>query len=271
MKTVLSILFIILIFEKANSQNYYQLGAKSNSLTGISTVLSEPWSVFGNQAGLSQQNSPETGIYYSHFFALKELALKAAFVTVPVQNNVFAISYYRFGGIHYNENKIGIAYARELSPDFSAGFQFNYFNIYLAENDKSPGTFAFEGGLQYKFNESLILGIHAFNPFQAGIKTETVKYKLPCIFKIGAGLHLSNQLMLYTEVENDLEHSTRIKTGLEYSVLNQLQFCAGIAGNPETIACGLSWKNNKFSTSFAYSYNHHLGSTPSVSISYSIQ
>lgn len=271
MKIVISFLFTILVFAEATAQSYYQVGARSNSLAEISTVLSDSWSAFGNQAGLSQQTSVDAGFFYSHFFTLKELAIKAAVVNIPVQSNVFAISFYRFGGKHYNENKIGLAFAKKLTPNFSVGIQFNYLNIFLTENDKSPGTFIFEGGLQYKFNDSFILGIHAFNPFQAGIKTETVNYKLPCIFKLGFGLHLSENLIIYTEIENDLQRPTRIKAGLEYSILNQLQFCAGIAGNPETLSCGLSWQHHKFSTSFAYSYNHYLGSTPSISISYSVK
>lgn len=275
MKAVYSIVFVtgfIALFpDKSVAQEYYQASARSKSLAGISACLADGWSVFGNQAGLANVDNPMLGISYSNYFLLNELALKSACIALPVDGNVFAASFYQYGNVTYNENKCGIAFSKELAPGFAAGFQFNYFFIRLPENEKSPGDFSFEGGIQYQLSEKLLLGMHCFNPFQSGIKTENFKYKLPCLFRFGLKTKVTEGLWLYAELEKDLKHDFQSKFGIEYQVLDNFQLRGGIAGRNDIVAFGFAYLIKRFETNFSWQYNYKLGSTPSVSISYNIK
>lgn len=275
MNAVYSFVIIICVLTlfriKSEAQEYYEASARSKSLAGISSCLSDSWSVFGNQAGVSETDYPVLGISYSNYFLLKELSLKSAFAAVPIDGNVFGVSFYQYGYDSYNENKFGIAFAKEIIPGFSAGFQFNYFFIHFPENEKSQGDYSIEGGLQYKLSEKIMLGVHCFNPFQSGIKTESYKYKLPCLFRLGAGTRITDELWLYYEFEMNLKSDFQNKFGIEYQISNAFQLRGGLAGKNNLVAFGVAYTIKQFTTDFSWQYNYKLGSTPSVSISYHLK
>ncbi|HBL78134.1 MAG: hypothetical protein A2W90_13690 [Bacteroidetes bacterium GWF2_42_66] len=275
MKAVYSIIFLIGFIVASNkklvAQEYYRVSAREKSLAGIVTCLSDGWSAFGNQAGMVSASHPEAGISYSNYFLLKELGLKAAYASMPVGENIFAVTFYRFGNELYSENKLGLAYAREIIPGFSAGFQFNYFFIHLPENEKSPGISVFEGGIQYRLNEKLLIGAHCFNPFQSRIETESVRYKLPCLFRLGIGTTVTEGLLLFCEMEKDLKQELLLKFGAEYRILDKFQVRGGLAGKNNLLTLGLAYSSKKLRTDFSWQYNYRLGSIPSVAISYTLK
>ena len=182
---------------------------------------------------------------------------------------IFLLSlFYRFGNANYNENKLGLAFSKEIIPGFSAGFQFNYFFIHFPENDESPGDFVLEGGIQYLLNEHLILGVHCFNPFQSGIKTVSIKYKIPCVFRFGSAYRINEALTVMCEFEKDLRYDIRTKFGVEYNFFERFRIRGGVAGNPGLYSLGLGYSAKRLITDFAWQYDYRLGSTPSVSVSY---
>ena len=274
MKAVYSIVFVavflVLFTEKSVAQEYYQASARSKSLAGVSVCLADGWSAFGNQAGLSVTEYPLLGISYSNYFFLKELSLKSALGVIPVDGNVFAVSFYQYGNEAYNENKCGIAYSKKLAPGFSAGLQFNYFFISLPENDKSHGDFCFEGGIQYQFSEKILVGMHCYNPFQSGIRTESYKYKLPCLFRFGFSTRIADELWLYGEIEKDFKHDLLSRFGLEYRIFSNFQLRGGIAGKNNLVSMGIGYSFKHIVTDFSWQYNYRLGSTPSLSITYQL-
>ncbi|MDX9882672.1 MAG: hypothetical protein RBS73_11455 [Prolixibacteraceae bacterium] len=275
MKAVYSIIFltgfVVGINKKPVAQEYHQVSAREKSLAGIATCLSGGWSVFGNQAGMIADTNLQSGISYSNYFLLKELGVKAAYVSLPAGNNVFALSFYRFGNGAYNENKLGLAYAKEIIPGFSVGFQFNYFFIRLPENEKSPGISVLEGGIQYRLSEKLQIGAHCFNPFQSGVNTENIRYKLPCLFRLGTGITVTEELSLFFEIEKDLKQELVLKAGAEYRMLEKFRLRAGIAGENNLLSLGVAYSFSKLTTDFSWQYNYRLGNVPSVAISYYIK
>ena len=274
MKAVYSIIFltgfIVVCNKKPVAQEYYRVSAREKSLAGIAACLDGGWSVFGNQAGMVT-SAAEAGIAYSNYFLLKELGLKAAYVSLPVGKNVFALSFYRFGNETYNENKLGLAFAKEISPGFSASFQFNYFFIGLPENEKSPGATTLEGGIQYRLSKKFQIGAHCYNPFMSAVGTENLNYKLPCLFRLGAGMTIAEGLLLFLEIEKDLKEDAVLKAGVEYQLLEKFQLRGGIAGGNNLVAIGLAYSFKKLTTDFSWQYNHRLGSVPSIAISYKLK
>ena len=88
------------------------IGGRSSAMGGSSVSLSDFWSVNNNQAGIANYKSFATGFYYEDKYLLKELSLKAFSFIFPTSSGVFGFNYSYFGYNLYNEQKLGIAYAK---------------------------------------------------------------------------------------------------------------------------------------------------------------
>lgn len=264
-------LFLILFSSNSvNSQEYVPGGARSHALAGITACLSDEWSSLGNQAGLSDLSHPGLGITASRVFLLNEMGRANLSAHLPVGNNTFAISYYRFGHSAYNENKIGLAYAKRILPDFSAGFQFNYWSIHLPENRQMPSCFVIEGGIQYHISSRTILGCHFFNPTQTGVKNEFLRFKLPSVIRMGISSKLSEDILIACELEKDLQFDLCTKFGLEWSLSQAFRLRAGMAVKPNNWTMGIAYRFRNIQADFAWQYQLRLGNTPSLSLFYTM-
>src|SRR5262245_21201539 len=113
MKKQLLLLFSIICFPfltKAGNEPQ-SIGARSNALGNASITLSDPFSLFNNQAAMAFVNNISIGLYTERRFMLKELSYNAGGVTLPTKSGVFGLSANYYGFDLYNEKKIGLAYA----------------------------------------------------------------------------------------------------------------------------------------------------------------
>jgi len=272
---LLSTLTIVMMFLfstlLSNGQEVVQPVSRYQSLAESSVALSDCWSVFGNQAGLAAVNHMEIGGSFQNRFLLKELSTRAGVFVFPVQSSVFALSLYQFGEVPFRQEKFGIAYSRYLFPRLRFGFQFNYYRLFLSEDNRSVGSSGFEIGMQYLAAPKLVWGIHITNPYQTGIKTHFENYDYPSIIKWGAMFQVSPEFWMTSEVENDLDGHLIVRSGLEYAVLNKLFLRTGISGKPYQLTGGVGFQVKKLNVNMAVSYNQHLGNSPSVSIQYRVR
>ena len=147
-KIILPFLFIIL-FSKWNfaGNNNIPLGARSAALGGASVTLSDLWSTQNNQAGLAHLDSIEVGVYAERKFMLPQLGYNAFAGAIPIKGGTFGLSYSRLGYAKYNENKIGLAFAKKLGDHISAAVQLDYLSKYIGDGYGKNGTFAAEFGI----------------------------------------------------------------------------------------------------------------------------
>lgn len=274
MKQVIRILLLTLSYGAAirqtDAQEYIQGSSRSHSLADISVCLADEWSSLGNQAGITQITHPGAGVSGSRIFLLEEMGQASAIINLPIENNAFALSFYRFGYNKYNENKLGLAYAKTIIPGFAAGFQFNYWYMHLPENEQNPSCFFIEGGLQYHISEKTIVGCHFFNPLQTGIKCTSTKFKIPSIIRLGATYQPIDEVLAACELEKDLQHDLHPKFGIEWHPCSPLYIRAGLAIRPNKWTLGLGYRYRNIQTDFSWQYHVYLGSTPSVSVYYSL-
>lgn len=272
---LLSTLTIVMIFPLSTLLSYGQEVlppvSRYQSLAESSVALSDCWSVFGNQAGLAAVNQMEIGGSFQNRFLLNELSTRAGVFVLPVQSSVFALSLYQFGEVPFRQDQFGVAYSRYLFPRLRFGFQFNYYRLFLVEDNRSIGSSGFELGIQYLATPQLVLGIHATNPYQTGIHTRSGKFEYPSMVNWGVLFRVSPEFWMTTEVENDFGGRLIVRTGLEYAVLGKLFLRTGISGKPYQLAGGVGFQVKKLYVDMAVSYNQHLGNSPSVSIQYRIR
>ena len=79
------------------------VGARSNSLGGYTTTLTDVWSVNNNQAGLGFQSTIAGAIYYESRFSLKETSYRAGAFVYPVKSGAIGIGISSFGYQLYNQ------------------------------------------------------------------------------------------------------------------------------------------------------------------------
>ncbi len=250
------------------AQDLFLSGSRSQALAGASVSLADCWSVFGNQAGLAQIHHPTIGGTFQNRFLVKELSSSSGLLILPIQSSVFVLSVYQFGKTTFRHEKFGVTFARSLNPRLHFGLQFNYYRFFMAEDNRSVGSYGVALGFQYQLTDQLLLGIHSLNPYKTSIKTFSGEYSYPTRFNIGTHYQLSDSFGFIAELEKDLLYPLNFKTGLEYDIMNKLFIRTGISGKPFQLAAGMGFVVKKLKLDLAVAYNQFLGNSPSVSFQY---
>lgn len=267
LRTLLLLGFLtICSLSRAQLENY-PVGARASGMGNATVALTDVWAAHYNQAGLGRLEKFSAGVFYENQYNIKELGLKAAALGLPSKFGNFGLSLTQFGYKLYQENKIGIAYAKSLGKHIWAGIQLDYFHLRFQKEYGQQGTYTFEAGLQAQILPKLLIGFHIFNPVQAEIKTRDYKESIPTIARLGLAWHPSEEVILTLETTKDLERQAKIKAGVEYRAIKHLFLRAGAGNHPETISMGLGYQLNPLSADIAFIRHPVLGYSPSVSLS----
>ncbi len=262
-----TILFNLIGFSCFATGENWPIGGAPAGMSNATVTLNDFWSINNNQAGLTGVKNLSAGIYYENHFGLKDLGLKAGAIVLPTKSGVFGLSTTYFGYTQYNENKIGLAYAKSFGTKFSVGVQLDYLSTHIAENYGNSSTVAAEIGLRYKINKNLVIGTHVFNPTRAKVASYNDE-RAPTIVKLGLSYLFSDKVILAVESDKDIQYDPVFKAGIEYHPIKALYFRTGISTNPVLNSFGFGIEQANFNLDFAASYHQTLGFTPQVSLIY---
>lgn len=271
MKLLTVIFNSILIFlfpPLLRAQEVSNPSSRVQSLAGASVALSDGWSVFGNQAGMTEVDRLVFGGAYFNQFLVNELSANAGFFAFPVQSSVFAISIYQFGKSPFHREKFGFAYARHISDKLSFGMQFNLYRLLFPEDNRMVVSSGLELGAQYHLNKQLILGAHLINPYMAKVKMSTGYFRYGSQINIGAFYHFSESFRMMSELENDFSSRLTMRTGMEYQIRDRIFLRSGVSGKPYQFSTGFGFRVEKLTIDLATSYHQYLGNSPSVSFQF---
>lgn len=235
-------------------------------MSHASVAFSDTWATFSNQAGIADINSITAGFFYESQYSLDELSLCAGTVIFPIQFGSFGLSLYQFGINEFTEQKLALAFAKQLSKRCYAGIQMDYFSYHLPENENAVDFSTFEAGIIIEATDKLLLGAHVFNPVSKGYNYPSGTIPVLMLLKAGGQYTFDKMVLLAFEAEKDKEHPFRLKTGLEFKPAESLAMRMGISGNPFNYTAGLGYKFSRFSADIAFGYHNNLGITPSVSV-----
>jgi len=267
-KPIQILFFLLLSISNLSATENYPVGARAIGLSNAFVSISDTWSTFHNQATLADFESFSAGIFYESKFMVDELSLGAGSVILPVGAGTFGFSFYQFGQKTYKEHKIGLAYAIQLSERINAAIQLDYYMQRFPENDGAKGFPTFEMGITYKTTQQLTLGAHILNPIKNGFETPNGKQKMPATYRIGGHYQFSDMVLITAEALKNTDHPTMVKTGLEFSPVQNLALRFGISGRPVQYTAGFGYKLGNIFTDIAFSYHGSLGFTPSLSIQF---
>lgn len=265
--------FYLLLLIACNSLNALSknhiAGARSKSMGNSSVALVDIWGAYHNQATLAKLNKRSFGAYYENRFATKELSTKAFHFNYPTKLGTFAVTYSQFGFNLYKESKIGVAYSRALGKHFWAGLQFDQITKQLNSEYGSQSQYTFEAGLLAEIFPDFHLGFHIFNPIQAEFTMLDYNDKIPSIARFGFSWKLSDQTIISSEIEKDLDKDMRTKIGMEYKITDRLLLRAGVNNHPNTISLGMGFTFKLLQTNISFSRHPVLGYSPTADVNIS--
>ena len=206
----LTIILVVLCFYLTTnaSGNIYPIGSRSAAMGRTSVAIIDFWGVMNNQAGIALFDKPMVGIYYENRFLLNQLSTKSVAGIWPLKYGVIAASYNYFGYKLYNDQKIGLTYARAFGNMFRVGLQLDYIQTVLGNNYGSKGNVTFELGIQSDISDQITIGAWVFNPIMVKL-AEFDNEKLPAVFRLGFAWHISEVFLATIEAEKN----TAIKIG----------------------------------------------------------
>lgn len=268
---VLRIVIILMLFTFtlpviATNDNY-PAGAKAAGMAGTAVMVSDLWSNYHNQAGLGFMKRMEIGIHHENRYILDELSLSAIAAVIPTSSGNFGANISYFGYSQYHESKIGLAYSKSFGDMISAGIQFDYLYTFVAEEYGSIGNVVFEAGILAEPVTNLTLGFHVFNP------TQTKNKKLnddpvTTALRAGVGYSFDGTAFVGAELEHQLNYPSTFRVGVEYQMIENLFFRAGVNTTPREYSLGLAYYFRNLRADIAFTNHQPLGITPHFSVSY---
>jgi hypothetical protein len=240
-------------------------GARGMAMGGTGLTFQEVQSGWSNPAGLAQATAFSAAVFGEQRFTAGEIRQTGAVAALPVQGGALGLSLAYFGFEAYNEQRLGLAYARSLSPNLQLGAQFLAFRTRIPEYG-SATNLSFELGLQARLSPVFRVAARVYNPIrQSVIEGED----LPSLLAIGLQYQPSPKVRLLLETEKDIAFPVRVRTGLEYQLLSALQLRLGLATEPLQYSFGLGLEAAPgWRIDLATQQHPYLGLSPGVGIVY---
>lgn len=233
------------------------MGNASVALTGI-------YAGMGNQAGLADLQGVGFALFGQRRFASAALNDVAANVAIPSKAGTFGLAIHHFGFEAFNQQKVGLAYARKLSKGISLGAQADYIGTRFQDNYYGNfSAFTFELGLQAQLSKKLLLGFHAFNPIGSKLVNDE---RIPTIFRLGLMSRPNDKIALTAELAKDLNNPLSVRGGMEYMPVPVMAIRLGACSQPFMMTVGAGVKLKQIHLDFAASYHQYLGFTPGFSM-----
>ena len=248
------------------ANDIYPIGSRSAGMGRSSVAITDFWSAMNNQAGIALYEMPAVGIYYENRFLLNELSSKSIAAILPTKYGVFAATYNHFGYELFNDQKIGLAYARAFGKKIRIGLQLDYLQTTLGNNYGTKGNVTFEIGIQTDISDNITIGAWVFNPIMVKLD-DYDNEKLPAVYRIGFAWHISDVFIATMEAEKSSAiNPIIIRGGLEYELNKKFFFRTGFSTKKEifSFGMGINIKNLVFNISAIM--HESLGFSPQASL-----
>ena len=264
MKTNLSLLLACIInFNSVTAQALrYTLAQPYISLSAYSVKQNDALSFSGNQSALAGVKNAGMGIYGERRFMLSETSVYTLAGSLPTRLGNFGLMINYAGFKNFNENKIGLAYARKLGKFLDVGVQFNYYS-YRIPSYGNASTINFEIGAMMHVTDKLNAGIHVYNPVSGKLGKNSGE-KLASAYKMGIGYDASDKFFISSEIIKEEDKPVNVIAGLQYRFAKQFFARAGFISETTSAyaGAGVAWKNLRLDISS--SYHPQLGFSPGI-------
>jgi len=231
-------------------------------LSAYSTAQTDPLSFTTNQAALASVKQAGIGLYGERRFLLAATSSYVLANAIPAKMGNFGVQLNYSGFKNFNENKIGLAYARNLGPKIDIGVQFDYYSYRVASYG-SASTIIVEAGTIIHFTNKLNGGVHIYNP-AGGKLGKDGDEKLAAAYKMGLGYDASENFLVSGEIIKEEDKPINVVAGIQYHFAKQFFIHTGFMSESSTIfaGAGVGWGNMRIDV--AGSYHQVLGFSPGI-------
>jgi hypothetical protein len=183
--------------------------------------------------------------------------------------------YRELGNIDVGAYAFGLAYARQISDQFSIGGQIQYVNQKLGETElltnlteNSLSKLAFSFGVKYLTGYKKFRFAMAIRNFATSAEYEEVSAQLPLVFTVGAGIdvlefvapgHSGESFIFSAEFLHPNNYTERVNIGGEYKIFGLIALRSGYEFNRDlgglSAGFGLftNLNGNKLELNYSYS------------------
>jgi hypothetical protein len=256
-------------------------GARAQALgTASATLGGDVWAVANNAAGLGQLTQPTAGVYVENRYLIPSLNVAAAALALPLgivepaaaslparaSHGVVGFEAQRFGGLLYNEVRVGAAYGYRLGV-VSVGGRLDALQVSLQDLGSRRTLAASLGGQAEVLPGRLTFGVYLYNITQAKL-ADYQDERVPTVLRAGLAYHPSKQVLLLAEAEKDIERAAGFKAGIEYLPAAAVAVRLGYASLSQQSTAGVGVHAGSFQFDYAAGWHSALGLSQYLSVNW---
>jgi hypothetical protein len=244
------------------------MGARSHAMACASSCLDDEWALFNNPAGLSDISDAIVGVGYAMTPLLPGSDRMAVSGSLRALQGAVSAGLFRFGDEFYSEQILRLGYGHKLGLA-ALGFSVSLiqYNVTGFGTRWVPGVTL--GGIA-ELTPWMKIGAYVVNPNQPRVSHDNDE-RLPTRLTAGLALAPSEQVLVVTEVEKDLEYDASWKAALEYRPLGRFQFRVGCGLVPEHFSAGVGFRSSRLRLDYAIDYSAFIGTGHHVTAAYPLQ
>ena len=224
-----------------------------------------------NPAGMANLDKISLGLYYESRWRLPETAYKCSAFALPTQYGTLGLSFNQFGSEKYNENKFGIAYAKDFGRYLQIGLQLDYLLLKIGNDYGKFSAVTFELGIQSQVTDKLRLGTYVFNPVSFSFEQTLNHEKLPIVMRFGMEYQFTKEFVGQCEIEKNTEREgVSLRGGLEYEAAKSFYIRAGFQTNPGIMSFGVGYAIRFAQINVAAQLHNELRASVQIGMVFSI-
>jgi hypothetical protein len=249
----------------------HPIGGRAAAMGGSSVASQGLWALQNNPAGMANLEKISFGLYYENRWMLSETAYKCGAFALPSRFGTIGLIFNQFGSSKYNENKFGLAYAKDFGRYLQVGLQLDYLFLKIGNDYSTFQAFTFELGLQSQVTDRLTLGAYVFNPVSFSFEQTLNHEKLPIVMRFGLAYRFTKDFIGQCEIEKDTQREgISLRGGLEYEAVRNLYIRAGVQTHPGILSFGLGYAISFAQINVAAQLHNQLGASVQIGMVFSI-
>ncbi len=268
------LLLISLILTASNIFAYdiiHPIGGRAAAMGGSSVASQGLWAMQNNPAGMANLDKISLGLYYENRWMLPETAYKCGAFALPTKFGTLGVSFNQFGSSKYNENKFGLAYAKDFGRYLQIGLQLDYLLLKIGNDYGKFNAVTFELGIQSHVTDKLTLGTYIFNPVNFSFEQTLNHEKIPIVMRFGMAYQFTKDFICQCEIEKNTERNgVSLRGGLEYEAVKNLYIRAGVHTNPGILSFGLGYAIRFAQVNVAAQLHNEFGASIQIGMIFSI-
>jgi len=256
------------LYPALSAAQYVLPGARAVSAGNAALCFTDVYAVFNNQASMASLERPALCSSYENHFISRELHSVALACVLPFRAyGVFGLSLQRSGFHLFSRNRIGLSYARSFGKRVSAGMQFNYHLLYIAQGYGMAQVFSADAGIRIQITPEISWALHVSNPVRQRVAAFQQE-KLPLILKTGFLYVWNRSLSCAAQLEKDFDRPFNLGFGMEYIWKEKAAFRLGFQTLPLSPSFGFGFRHKGIQVDAGVSYKRYAGFSPQLSLSH---